>query len=128
MAFPLLETIAVHRLLYSRGRSYSFMHSCLESMTLPLSLDAARPHLFIEIFDEVHLPKLQKLILVGRLKKSHVDLVTDALAVTSCNVQVVDFRTNTPQDEVVDIVESLLSVVREISLHGKVLCCRAPRN
>jgi hypothetical protein len=44
-------------------------HSSLESMTFPLIVADRYLNLLSEIFHGLHLPMLQKLILVGNLKK-----------------------------------------------------------
>lgn len=70
---------------------------------------------------------LRKLTLVGHPNKLGVNRIMAALEVTAtCNLQVIDFRTIRPQDEVdVDVVEPLLSVAREISVCSVLLRCRA---
>ncbi|KAG0703583.1 hypothetical protein DFH29DRAFT_916160 [Suillus ampliporus] len=134
VTFSFLETIVVDVITQYPGAGSdsgdSAPHSCLESMTLPLSSNPTHWHRFIEVFDGLYLPMLQKLTLVGDPNPGVVGRIMAALAVAvSCNVRVVDFQTDTPLDEVdLDTVEPLLSVVREVSVHEGLLCCRAPCN
>lgn len=135
VTFPLLETIVVAGVVgghHGHGASSHLVtHPCLESSTLPLPSDLDKnPHWPTAIFDGLHLPMLRKLTLVGHPTKSGVNRIVAALEVTAtCNLQVIDFRTIRPQDEVdVDVVEPLLSVAREISLCSVLLRCRAPRD
>ncbi|KAG1810880.1 uncharacterized protein BJ212DRAFT_572880 [Suillus subaureus] len=118
--FPFLETIIVANVFsgHDDAGSHLVTHSCLESLTLPLPSDLNYSHWFTEIFVGLHLPVLRKLTLVGCPTKSGVDRIMAWLEVTAtCNLQVIDFQTAMPQDEVdVDVVEPLLSVVREISV------------
>ncbi|KAG1819179.1 uncharacterized protein BJ212DRAFT_76071 [Suillus subaureus] len=126
---PNLETIVVEGLIGDccRATRQSVTYSCLESLTLLLPWNW---HWFTEIFYDLHIPVLRKLTLVGCPTKSGVDGIMDALAVTAtCNLQVIDFQPTTLEDEVdVDVVEPLLSVVREILVRGVLLRCRAPHN
>jgi len=69
---------------------------------------------------------LQKLILLSEPRKIQVAYVKAALVVGSCFPRVIDFQAATPLSEVdVDIVESLLEVVEEVTVRGEVVCCRA---
>ncbi|KAG2366235.1 hypothetical protein BDR07DRAFT_1396498 [Suillus spraguei] len=127
VSFPLLETFVLVRVSHygnTRGRSATL--SCLESLTLPLPLGSNNFHWFTGILDGLHLPVLRKLTLVGDPTKSAVDCIMAGLAATAtCNLQVIDFQTRIPQDEVdVGVVEPLLSVVREISVSSVLLRCR----
>jgi hypothetical protein len=111
--------------------SHLVTYPCLESLTLPLPLDLDKnPHWPTAIFDGLHLPVLRKLTLVGHPNKLGVNRIMAALKVTAtCDLQVIDFQTIRPQDEVdVDVVEPLLSVAREISVCSVLLRCRAPRD
>jgi hypothetical protein len=133
VAFPLLETLVVAQVIgcYDDAKSHSVTHSCLESLTLPLPLDDDYySHQLTEIFDGLRLPALRKLTLVGYPTKLRVDRTMAALAViATCNLQVIDFQSAMPQDEVdVDVVEPLLSFAREISFRSVLLRCRAPHN
>ncbi|KAG1859283.1 hypothetical protein F4604DRAFT_1958023 [Suillus subluteus] len=131
---PHLETIVVEGVIddYGRATSHSVTYSCLESLTLPLPLpwNPDGWHWFTKIFDGLHIPVLRKLTLVGCPTKSGVDRIMAGLAVTAtCNLQVIDFQKDMLQDEVdMNVVEPLLSVVREISDCGVLLRCRTPRN
>jgi hypothetical protein len=84
-----------------------------------------RPKL-IAIFKGLHLPMLQKLILVSQPRKIQVADVKAALVVGSCFPRVIDLQTTIPLSEVdVGIVESLLEVVEEVTVRGEVVCCHA---
>ncbi|KAG2353999.1 hypothetical protein BDR07DRAFT_646027 [Suillus spraguei] len=101
------------------------MFSCLESLTLPLPW--CPNHLwFTGMLYGLHLPVLRKLTLEGDPTKSAVDCIMAGLAVYR-NLQLASHRLSDaiPQDEVdVDVVEPLLSVVREISVCSVLLRCR----
>ncbi|KAG2353583.1 hypothetical protein BDR07DRAFT_696285 [Suillus spraguei] len=125
VTFPFLEAIVVAGIRYGDTGGHSVMFSCLESLTLPLPW--CPNHLwFTGMLYGLHLPVLRKLTLEGDPTKSAVDCIMAGLAVTAtCNLQVIDFQTLIPQDEVdVDVVEPLLSVVREISVCSVLLRCR----
>jgi len=97
-------------------------------MTLPISpyiyVDT-RPKL-IAIFKGLHLPMLQKLILVSEPGGIQVAHVKAALVAGSCFPRVIDFQTTIPLGEVdVGIVESLLEVVEGVTVRGEVVCGRA---
>lgn len=133
VTFPLLETIVVLHVAggHEGTSSHLVTYPCLESLTLPLPLDLDKnPHWPTAIFDGLNLPVLRKLTLVGYPTKLGVDRIVAALKATAtCNLQVIDFRTFRPQDEVdVDVVEPLLSVAREISVCSALLRCRASRD
>ncbi|KAG1899653.1 uncharacterized protein F5891DRAFT_390573 [Suillus fuscotomentosus] len=132
MIFPLLQTITVAAVTgdHDDARSHSVTYPCLESLTLPLpSYDDVSDWL-TEIFDGLHLPVLRKLTLVGYPSKWMIDRTMAALAVTAtCNLEVIDFHTSALQGEIdVDVVEPLLSVVKEISVESVLFRCRSPRN
>jgi hypothetical protein len=94
------------------------------TLLIPPYIDI-RPKL-IAIFKGLHLPMLQKLILVSERRKIQVAHVKEALVAGSCFPRVIDFQTTTPLSEVdVGIVESLLEVVEVVTVHGEVVCCRA---
>ncbi|KAG0704087.1 hypothetical protein DFH29DRAFT_997975 [Suillus ampliporus] len=122
--FPHLETLAVDDLSVGSGdRIDSVTQSCLESMTFPLTSDPYYRQGFINMFDGFHLPMLQKLtVVVGELKKPEVDCIMAGLSVASCHGPAVDFQMATPPSQVdMDIVEPLLSVVKEVTVCGEVL-------
>lgn len=132
MIFPLLQTIAVAAATgdHDDARSHSVTYSCLESLTLPLPSHDDVSDWLTEIFDGLHLPVLRKLTLVGYPSKWMIDRTMAALAVTAtCNLEVIDFHTSALQGEIdVDVVEPLLSVVKEISVESVLFRCRSPRN
>ena len=125
--FPRLKTFAVDWIFLGSERDIVTRSRLdIESMTLPVSpLIDIRAKL-IAIFKYLHLPVLQKLILVSKPGSIQVAYVKAALVAGSCFPRVIDFQTIIPLGEVdVGIVESLLEVVEEVTVRGEVVCCRA---
>ncbi|OJA17639.1 hypothetical protein AZE42_10854 [Rhizopogon vesiculosus] len=121
-ASPHLETLVVdHISLYRNQERVTYVaHPCLTSMTLPVVADIAHRQAFIDIFDGLDLPVLQKFILLGELGEQEVAHVMEALEVASCHVRVVEFQTDAPQSEVdLGIAEPLLSLVADVTVRPK---------
>ncbi|KAG2157640.1 uncharacterized protein EDB93DRAFT_804049 [Suillus bovinus] len=133
ISFPRLETIAVDKIEHSGnvldGRMYS---ATLESMTLPLPSSYESYYFqqeFINMFGLLHLPNFRKLTLVGTPKKQRVRDLLPVLAAASFQVPVVDFPTDAPLRKVhMSSIESLLSVVGEVTFCGNVLQIDKRRN
>ncbi|OAX34042.1 hypothetical protein K503DRAFT_473985 [Rhizopogon vinicolor AM-OR11-026] len=122
VASPHLETLVVDHIPLYRGPEWVtyVAHPYLTSMTLPVVTDIAHRQAFIDIFDELDLPVLQKFILLGELGEQEVAHVMAALKVASCHVKVVEFQTDTPQSEVdLGIAEPLLSLVEDVTIRPK---------
>ncbi|KAJ8590805.1 hypothetical protein M405DRAFT_932573 [Rhizopogon salebrosus TDB-379] len=133
MIFPHLQTLVVDRIFPGFERDPG-TRSCLEirSMTLPIF-----PHIddtqlrFVAIFRALHLPVLQKLVLVGEPGEIQVENVMAALVVASCHLRVIDFQPEKarPLSKVdAGVAEPLLSVVEEVTVCGELLCHRVLRN
>jgi hypothetical protein len=66
---------------------------------------------------------------MGELDQAGVDCIVAALAVASCNVQVIDLQTDTPPCEVdADMIETLFSTVNEVTVCGELLHCPGSYN
>ncbi|KAG2082367.1 hypothetical protein BD769DRAFT_670286 [Suillus cothurnatus] len=123
LMFPRMESIKVDSIISDIGHPHnSTTHSCLESITFPIPADPFQQREVLKIFSELSLPVLRKLTFVADPEESEVICIVAALEIASCNVQVVDFQTTIPFNEVdVDVVEPLFSVVKEVTIHGQML-------
>jgi hypothetical protein len=104
-----MESIKVDSIISDIGHPHnSTTHSCLESITFPIPADPFQQREVLKIFSELSLPVLRKLTFVADPEESEVICIVAALEIASCNVQVVDFQTTIPFNEVdVDVVEPL---------------------
>ncbi|KAG2124019.1 hypothetical protein DEU56DRAFT_828571 [Suillus clintonianus] len=100
----------------------SITHHYLETMTLPLYANPLYRRGFIDIFNGLNLPKLQKLTVAAKPKGPEVKCIMAVLTAASCHLRVLDFQTEIPLSEVdVNEVEPLFSAVREVTVRGEVL-------
>jgi len=125
--FPRLKTFVVDQIYIGSERDLVTRSRIdIESMTLPIFPQIDIRAKLIAIFKGLHLPMLQKLILVSEPEGIQVAYVKAALVAGSCFPRVIDFRTSIPLSEVdAGIVESLLEVAEEVTVRGEVVCCRA---
>jgi hypothetical protein len=119
-AFPHLETIAVDFMVTDHGiweSTNSVTHSCIQSITLPLSCDPDGQIQFLNIFGGLRLPMLQILNIIGAPRRQEVNCIMAALAGASRNMPELEFLEAIPSMEFdADVVKLLHSVARKVTV------------
>lgn len=105
--------------IYSGGFDFicAVTHSSLEIQSLTLPLNSPK---LLDVFNGLHLPKLQRLILVGEIGEAQIVQAMTALDDASCYPRVVEFQTTTP----LSVFETGIadSDVEVVTVHGEQFC------